>query len=695
MFKHKAKAKQIAKRSLQQLHPKMPYKEPMKRVSLLIGLVVAGQAVSAQEVPKLITDAINRADEKIARIVSIPDNLRTFDNTLGAMDEVSAQLDIDTSLLIFQQFVSTKASERDEARAADEAVSNWAIELSKREDLYEAIKAYAATKPTLQGEQKRLLDHTMRDYKRDGMMLPAATRERTKQIEIELNKLGIEFETNINEDQSVVALFPGELKGVPASVLANQTKSNGMILLGLNGPTYGPVMDYCENALTRQKVWTTYRRRGGQKNVDILEKLLKLRAELAKLLGYKNNVDYQIETRMAKNSDVVAKFYKDLTPLVKKKALADMAELVALKQKHIKDKNAKFNPWDYAFYKNKIKNEKYAVDSEKIAEYFPMDRVVDGLFKVAQASFGITMKDVTKQAALLNLPIWHTDVKLYEVKDTASGDLLGHMYTDLFPRDNKYSHAACWGLRPRKVWPDGSVQKPLAALVCNFTKPTATTPSLLPHDEVETFFHEFGHGLHQMLTETKYAAFSGTATARDFVEAPSQMLENWIWSPVVLKSFARHYKTGQALPDKMLDGMQKARTLGSGIETQGQLYLGAMDQAFHTVASGEVDTTKVANQVYERTTLYKAVPGTYFQASFGHLVGYQGAYYGYLWSLVYAQDLFTRFTSKGVLSPEAGMYYRKKILARGGSMDEMDMLRDYLGREPSLEAFLIHLGLKK
>ncbi|MEQ1822901.1 MAG: M3 family metallopeptidase [Fimbriimonadaceae bacterium] len=667
----------------------------MKSVFLVLSLLAVSSFSRAQEVPKPITEAIARADAAIAQIIAIPDSQRTFDNTLGSLDGVSAQLDIDTSLIVFQQFVSTNAAEREVARAADEAVSNWAIELGKREDLYRAIRAYADTNPKLQGEQKRLLEHTMRDYKRDGMMLPAATRERAKQIEIELNKLGMEFQTNISEDLTVVPLFPSELKGVPKSVLDRQKQANGLILLGLDGPSYGPVMDYCENALTRQKCSISYRRRGGQKNVEILEKLLKLRAELAHLLGYKNTVDYEIETRMAKNSETVAKFYKDLTPLVRKKALADMAELLALKRKHVKDPKATFNPWDYAFYKNKLKNEKYAVDSEKIAEYFPMDRVVDGLFKVAQASFGITMKDVTKQAASLNLPIWHSDVKLYEVKDTASGELLGHMYTDLFPRDNKYSHAACWGLRPRKVWPDGTVQKPLAALVCNFTKPTATTPSLLPHDEVETFFHEFGHGLHQLLTETSYAGFSGTAVARDFVEAPSQMLENWIWSPVVLKSFAKHYKTGQVLPDKMLAGMQAARTFGSGIETQGQIYLGAMDQAFHTVASGEVDTTKMANQVYERTTLYKAVPNTMFQASFGHLVGYQGAYYGYLWSLVYAQDLFTRFTQKGVLSPEAGMYYRKKILARGGSMDEMEMLRDYLGRAPSLDAFLAHLGLKK
>lgn len=659
-------------------------------VLALASMTVLG---AAQEVPQKIQDAIKAADAKIAKIVAIPDSQRTFDNTLGALDEVSVQLDNDTSLFIFMQYVSTNAKERDDARAADEAVTNWSIEVGKREDLYKAVKAYADTKPKLEGEQKRLLDFTMRDYRRAGMMLPEDQRKKLTEMEIEMNKLGIEFQQNIAEDQTKVPLFAQELSGVPEDVLKRHTRIGDMILLGLDGPTYGAVMDYCDNPQTRQKCWTLYRRRGGQKNVQVLEKLVKLRADSSALLGYKNTVDFEIETRMAKNSETVAKFYNDLIPIVKKKALADFDEFTAFKRKITKDDKAEMDPWDYAYLKNKLREDKYAVDSEKVSEYFPMEQVVAGIVKVAENIFQIELRDVTAKADSLNLPLWHEDVKLYEVVDKASKEVLGHMYTDLYPRENKYTHAACWGLRPRKVWPDGRVQRPLAALVCNFTKPTADKPSLMPHDEVETFFHEFGHGLHQMLTETKYGRFSGTAVARDFVEAPSQMLENWVWDPTVLKAFAKHYKTGEVLPDAMLKGMREARTLGSGIETQGQLFLGAMDQAFHVAPGGDVDTTKVANEVYEKSTLYKSVPGTFFQAAFGHLVGYEGAYYGYLWSLVYAQDLFTLFDEKGILSPEAGMYYRKKILARGGSMDEMDMLKDYLGREPKMDAFLKHLGL--
>lgn len=647
----------------------------------------------AQDVPQNVKDALKRADDAIAKIIAIPDAERTFDNTIGAFDDLDVRLQTDTALTIFMLNVSPNADVREAARAADELVTNWSIEVGKREDLYRAVKAYADKNPQLEGEQKRLLDFMLRDYRRAGMMLAPDQREKLKQIEIEMNKLGNDFSQNIAQDQTKVPLTLADLKGVPKSVIDRHLTVRGVVLLGLDGPTYSAVMDYCSVATTRQKCWLLYRRRGGSANVRILEKLIKLRAEAAQIMGFRNTVDYMIETRMAKNSDVVAKFYSDLEPIVRRKAETDLAELLALKRQVSKDPKANFDPWDYAFHKNLLLQRKYKVDSEKVSEYFPMEQVVQGLVSVAQNLFGIKLKDVTSNAAALKMPLWHEDVKLYEVSDSTTNELLGYMYTDLYPRENKYSHAACWGLNQRKVWNDGSVQKPLVALVCNFTKPTADKPSLLMHDEVETFFHEFGHGLHQLLTNTKYGRFSGTAVARDFVEAPSQMLENWVWSPEVLKTFAKHYKTGAVIPESLVAAMNRARTLGSGIETAGQLYLGEMDQAFHTVRSGVVDTTATANEVYARLLPYGAIPGTMFQASFTHLVGYEGAYYGYLWSLVYAQDMFTRFEEKGPLSSEAGMYYRKKILARGGSMDEMEMLRDYLGREPNTEAFFKHLGL--
>ncbi|MBV6456939.1 MAG: Oligopeptidase A [Fimbriimonadaceae bacterium] len=650
--------------------------------------------VVGAQVPPKVEAAIMKANADIAKIIAVPKAQRNFDNTIGAMDALDVWMDNETSMIIFMQHVSPDAKSRDEGRAAEEAVVNWGIEVGKREDLYKAIKEYADTKPKLEGEQKRLLDFIMRDYRRSGISLPKDKRDKLKELETEISKLGIEFERNIAEDGSKLPLSLLELKGVPDDVVKRLPKVGELVLAGFDGPTYGAIMDYCEVEATRQKMQWMYRRRGGAKNVAVLEKMLKARAEASKLLGYANTVDYEIEVRMAKNSKTVAKFYEDLLPIVRKKALQDFNEFQESKRTHLGDANATFNPWDYSFYKNRLKREKYAVDTQKVSEYFPMDAVVKGLFSITQSLYGIDMVDITAQAKQKGFPIWHEDVKLYELYDKQTKNLLGRMYTDLYPRENKYTHAACWGLQPRRKALAGKDQVPLAALVCNFTKPTADKPSLLEHDEVETFFHEFGHGLHHMLADSTYARFSGTRVARDFVEAPSQMMENWIWDPAVLRTFAKHYQTGDSLPDAMLEGMKSARTLGSGIETEGQFFLGKMDQIFHTAPNGSIDTTKAALAAYEECTLFKATPNTMPQAAFGHLNGYQGAYYGYLWSLVYAQDMFQRFEEQGLLNPEAGAYYRKKVLARGGSMDEMDMLRDYLGREPRMDAFLKHLGLK-
>jgi thimet oligopeptidase len=663
-------------------------------LGLALGSLMGGFALA--DVPPQVTDAIQKAEASVKAIVEGPADQRNFDNTVGALDDLATRLDNGTSLPIFMQYVSTDAKQRDDARDAEEAVSNFLIDLGKREDLYNVIKAYADTKPTLQGEQKRLLEFTMRDYRRSGMALPEAQRNRLKQIETDIQKLSTDFQTNIYEDETVLVMSPSELKGVPADVVKRLKPSiNGMVIVTMDGPTFNAIMDYASIEATRQKAWTEYKRRGGQKNVALLEKILKLRAEGAKLLGYANTVDYEIETRMAKNAKTVAKFYADLKPVVRKKAQLDHDQFLAAKRALTKNPKAKLYPWDQSFYKNLLMKQKYAVDSQKVAEYFSLKAVYDGLFQITSALYGIKFTDVTKNAASLGLPVWHPDVQLWAVTDKANGELLGHIYTDLHPRDNKYNHAACWGLQARKVWPDGTVQKPLAALVTNFTKPTADKPSLMTHDEVETFFHEFGHALHNILTNTHYARFSGTSVARDFVEAPSQMFENWVWEPSVLKLFAKHYKTGQPLPDKMLSGMKSARTLGSGLETEHQMYYGMVDQAYHLAPNGNIDTTKVGIDMLGQVEMYQPPVGTFFQASFGHLMGYQGAYYGYLWSLVYAQDMFQRFEQKGILSPEAGKYYRDKILSRGGTMDEMDMLRDYLGREPSTAAFLKHLGLSK
>lgn len=649
---------------------------------------------SAQDVPKPIADALKKADASIAAIVAVPDGQRTFQNTLGALDDLSTVLEKDTSLFIFMENVANDPKVRDDARNADQAVSDWGTALGKREDLYKAIKAYADTRPALTGEQARFLEFTMRDYRRAGMDLPADQRAKLQANELEQNKQNIAFSQNIADDDTHIPFLASELPGVPKDVLAKQPKMGDVYLVGFDYPTYDGVMYNCPVEGTRRKYWIAFRRRGGEKNVQVLEQLIKLRWDEAKMLGYPTTVDYVVETRMAKNAKTIADFYAKLMPIIKKKAVLDYKQFQDAKRSNTHDSKATFMPWDYAFYKNLLQKQKFAVDSEKVREYFPMQAVVDGLFGITQSLYGIQYKDVTAQAASLNLPLWDSEVKLYEVDDAKTHEMLGHFYIDLFPRKGKYTHAACWGLEGRKVWADGTVQLPLAALVTNFTKPTADKPSLLDHEEVTTFFHEFGHCLHNILTQTSMDRFSGAQVALDFVEAPSQMFENWTWDAKVLGTFAKHYKTGKPFPADLLKGMLNAQYLGSGIEAEGQFYLGLMDQTYHTAPDGKVDTTKVANDLLAKVTEYPYVGNaTFFQASFGHLTNYESAYYGYMWSLVFAQDMFQRFQQLGMLDPKAGAYYREKILSRGGSMDEMAMLVDYLGREPKLDAFLKHLGL--
>ena len=665
---------------------------------LLVTALVAtpqSNAVAQKDIPTPVAAALKKADFAVQKIIAVPNDKRNFKNTLWALDDLAVQLTIDTDFLQFMAYVSPNAELRDAGQKAEQAVRNWYIKLSQNEDLYKAVKAYADSKPKLKGEEKRLLEHTLRDFRRSGVALNAKDRAKLKEIKQQIAKLSIKFEENIRTDNTRVPLTKAELKGMSDDWFKQRPETHGVYLVGLSYPSFLPLMDYCENENTRKKVWIAYKRRGGEKNVKVLEKILVLRKEASDLLKYKSPAAYETETRMAKNPKKVFEFYEKLRPLLRKKAKLDWEEFTDAKRNHTGDKSAKFYPWDQSFYQKRLMKSKYAVDAKKVQEYFPMQQVVAGLFSITQSLYGLEYRDVTKTAKKsAGYKLWHPEVKCYEVRDKAQDKVIGWFYLDMYPRKNKYGHAAQWGIHPRKVWANGKVTKPVAALVCNFTKPTEDKPSLLSHDEVETFFHEFGHCLHTILADTKFGEFSGTNVARDFVEAPSQMFENWVWDAKVLNTFARHYKTGKPLPKELLAGMIKAKHLGSGMLAEHQIYYGMVDMTYHTDDDGKVDTTKVGLDLFGEIELYDPVPQTHFQASFGHLTGYQAGYYGYMWSLVYASDMFQRFKELGMLNPKAGMYYRKKILARGGTLDAMDLVKDYLGREPRMEPFLRHLGLE-
>jgi len=690
------------------MNPRPPVKSLLKScvvAVVAIGVLMAvgeGRFVQAQTIDPAspIAPALNKAKASIDAILAIPAAQRNFANTIGAIDDLYAQLQIDTNMTQFMAHVSSDAAERDRGSLAEEHYVNFLIELGKNEPLYQAVKAVSMQKIGLDPVRTRLVKEMMRDYKRAGMELSPEKRDELKKMQMEITRLQLEFDRNIRDDETMVPLTRDELAGMPSEFIDALGQSKGLYFVTMDYPTFQPIMDQCESEITRQKVWTAYKRKGGLKNVAVLEKFLKLRTQASHLLGYPHPSDFECEVRMSKKAANVNEFYDKLRPMVREKAKKDWEEYTTVKREHTKSKDAVLRPWDQSYFEKYLQRTKYAMDGDLVQQYFPMERVTEGLFSITQSLYGLEYRDITSKARageVKDRPLWHEDVKLYEVWDKASNKKLGEFYIDLHPRPNKYSHAAQWGLVPRKKWSDGTVALPLAALVCNFTKPTADKPSLLRHDEVETYFHEFGHCLHTILTESDFAMFSGTEVEGDFVEAPSQMFENWVWNADVLNTFAKHYKTNEPLPKELVDGMIAARNLGSGLFAEHQFYYGLVDQAYHIDDDGVVDTTQIATDMFPEIELFEKVPNVFFQAAFGHLSnpGYTAGYYGYQWSLVYAQDMFSRFKELGMLDPNAGMMYRQKVLSRGGTMDAIDMIKDFLGREPSMDAYVEHLGLKK
>ena len=651
-----------------------------------------GQALSSN--PE-VDRALHEAEEAIAAIVAIPAGERILENTVIAVDDMWARLWVATDMLTFMSIVSPDAELREKGETAQAEIEAWIIGVGKRKDLFDAVRTYAESGAAAEADSEgtRLLEFMMRDYRRAGMALEPAALEELTEVELELAKLELEFKKNIREEDEIVLLAREELDGVPESWFDGVKESDGLFLVTLDTPTYLPIMRYCTNPVTRRKMYLSRRRRAG-KNVPLIEEILKLRSRQAGLLGFEHPADFEAEVRMSGKAEAIQAFYEELRPKLRAKAEQDFAEYQNAKREDLGDPEAILNAWDQSFYHDRLMKDKYAVDQEKVREYFAIDNVIEGLFSITQELYGLEYREITDSAVEKGYTMWHEDVQLFEVWDQETGEELGQFYLDLYPRPNKYNHAAQFSLLARKRYPDGSLQKPLVALVCNFSKPTEGKPALLPHGEVTTFFHEFGHCLHSILTSAETTRFSGTRVARDFVEAPSQMFENWVWSAEVLQRFAKHYETGEVLPAELLEGMLAARNLGSGMSNQGQVFLGSLDLAFHTAPGGEVNSVAIGNEVYERETLYSAIPESYFHAAFGHLVGYQAGYYSYLWSKVFAQDMFGRFKEFGMLNAEAGRYYRNRILAPGGTRDAKDLLLDYLGREPDSTAFLEHLGLE-
>ncbi len=619
-----------------------------------------------------------RLDE-LRALAARPDAELTVAATIGRLDDATLAL---RNAGDFAQLVAVahpSAAVRDAAKTAEPKVDALTTALFLDAELARVLRRVAALAPPMSAPERRLLDHTLRDFRRNGLELPPDGQARLRALNEELTRLGQAFEANLAADTRHLDVPPAALAGLPRSYVdAHPPREDGKVRVTTDYPDYLPFMQYATDRATALALYKEFDNRGAAKNVAVLERLLALRDEKAKLLGYATWAEFVIEPRMAKTPAEVATFLAGLRSHLEARAAREMGELRGMHVTLGGKPDDPLPPSDRVYLEDQVKRAKYGVDSKEVSQYFEVSRVQAGVLELTGRMFGLRF--LRQRAAA-----WHDDVETYAVTDLA-GAPLGRFYFDLYPRADKYKHAAVFSIRETKQQADGSRLLPIAAIVCNFPRSRPGTPALLTHGEVTTFFHEFGHVLHHLLSESALASFAGTAVARDFVESPSQMLEEWAWSKETLDAFARHHETGAKLPDELFAKMIRARSFGRALATQRQLFLAALDQAYHTRPPG-LDTTAVLREIHDSYTPFKYVEGTHFQATFGHLVGYDAGYYGYQWALSIARDLFSRFQAEGMMNPKTAADYRAAILAPGGSDDEARLVARFLGRPPSDEAY--------
>jgi Zn-dependent oligopeptidase len=643
--------------------------------------------VTAASIAASTEQALADADAAIDAIVAV-EGPRTHENTIRALDLVILSINDAYGRGPFMARVHPDEEVRRVAVELEERVAKWASDLVFRRDLYEAVSEFAATDAaaSLPEDQRRLVDHWIRDFARAGHLLEPADRAELQRLQDRLIELEVAYASNLDEWEDHLEVPLSALATMPPEYIDGLSTGSreDTRLVSMAYPDVMPFMQQVPDRELRRQLQHKFWNRATVANTPLLQEAVGIRAEIAELLGHRTWAHHAMEVKMASGPEAIAEFYASLIdgldPLADTE-ITGIADL--LDEEH---PGAAVAAWDTAYYTNEIRKAEYGVDPNDVAAYFPLERVVEGMFEVTGEVFGLEYREIADTRA------WHPDVKLYSIHDSGTDDPIAYFYADLFPRPGKYGHAAAFSIEYGYRRDDGSYRPPIAAIVANFTKPTATAPSLLKHNEALTLWHEFGHILHFCLTKVDIARFSGFDTEWDFVEAPSQIMENWMWEPEVLQRFAQHHETGEPIPADLVERLVAARDLHQGLATLRQIYLGTLDMGLHAEA-GYPDVDKVTREAY-RVTKLPFHEGTAFAASFGHLMGgYDAGYYGYLWARVYGDDMFSEFARHGVLDPGVGRRYRREVLERGGERDAIDHLRAFLGREPSSEAFLTKLGI--
>ena len=659
--------------------------------------------ISNKDYEPAIDLGIEKARKEIDAIVNNP-AAPTFDNTIVALDNVGA--DLNRALNIFFPLLSADADDEmmEISMRITPKLSDYSTSITLNTGLWQRVKAVYENRANenLTGEQKMLLDRTYDSFALSGATLEGDDREAYRRLSSELSELTNKFGQNVLKEMNTyeIVLNADDLAGLPKGVvdeaaqLAEAKGHKGEFLFTLAQPTYMAFMKYSERPDLREKFYRLYSGRntkGEYSNIEIMKRIAEVRLEISKLLGSKTYAEHGLQRTMAETPENVYKLLGQLRDAYKPAMQREMAELADFASK-MEGKPVKINPWDYSYYSNKLKNEKYSYDEEQLRPYFELDNVIDGVFGLATKLYGLQF---TKND---NIEVYHPDVKAFDVTDE-NGKYIGVIYTDFFPRDTKRPGAWMTGFKDQCITKEGVNERPHVSIVMNFTKPTAEQPSLLTPYEVETFLHEFGHALHGLLTQCNYTSLSGTNVYRDFVELPSQFNENYLTEKEFLDSFAKNYLTGEPIPQNLVDKIIASSQFGAAYACMRQLSFGYVDMAWHTLS----DTTAVADPVkferaaMEQVRIFPDVDGSATSPQFSHIFagGYAAGYYSYKWAEVLDADAFAKFKENGIFDRATADSFRHNVLEKGGTEAPDVLYKRFRGQDPTIDALLIRDGIKK
>ncbi len=647
-------------------------------------------------------EGIAQEDKEIEAIANNPEP-PTFENTIVAMDKTGEVLRRVSRVFYGLRSAETNDDIQELAKELSPILSEHSDNINLNEQLFNRVKTLHddTTGMNLTTEQYRLLDTYYKGFVRSGSLLNDEQKERLRELNKELSALTLQFGSNLldeTNDFKLVIDNEEDLAGLPEGVIAAaaETAKNqgeeGKWVFGLQKPSWLPFLQYSEKRELREKLYKAMYNRGDNNNEkdnkEIINSIVNLRVEKAQLLGYDSHAHFILEENMAKNPENVYKLLNEVWDYALPQAKKEAAELQALIEAEGGD--FKLASWDWWYYTEKLRQQKYALNEEEVKPYFKMENVREGVFEVAYRLYGLSFKK------LENVPIYHTEVEAYEVLD-ADGSHLAVFYTDYFPRQGKNAGAWMSSFRSQQV-KDGVNIRPLIYNVGNFTRPTATTPALLTLDEVETLFHEFGHALHGMLSNVNYVGLSGTSVSRDFVELPSQIMEHWAFHPEVLKLYAKHYETGEVIPDELIEKINAASTFNMGFVTTEFVAAALLDMEYHTRSeTGTIDVNAFEEQAMKKIGLIDEIIPRYRSTYFSHIFsgGYSAGYYAYLWAEVLDADAFQAFEEKGIFDQETARLFRDNVLSKGNSDDPMELYKRFRGAEPNPVYLLKNRGFVK